>query len=164
MSSSRHQLPSYPLRMEEELREKIAAAAKASGRSMNAEIVARLEAAFRTNDLQKINEESFAALAKELAEIRGSLPENMIQKNEAISHLVHEGMVSTGLGFNDALFLLASKGLASLNNAPVVIIQTARGATAGEVRDLIMEVNKNAEDDAHVFYLTGDIKETKAMK
>jgi predicted DNA-binding protein len=37
------QPPSYPLRMPQELRERLAEVAKKSGRSMNAEIVARLE-------------------------------------------------------------------------------------------------------------------------
>lgn len=37
------QPPSYPLRMPQELRERLAEVAKESGRSMNAEIVARLE-------------------------------------------------------------------------------------------------------------------------
>lgn len=36
------QLPSYPLRMPQELREQLAEVAKNNGRSMNAEIVARL--------------------------------------------------------------------------------------------------------------------------
>lgn len=40
------QPPSYPLRMPQELRERLAEVAKKSGRSMNAEIVARLEESF----------------------------------------------------------------------------------------------------------------------
>lgn len=40
------QLPSYPLRMPPEVREKVESAARESGRSMNAEIVARLQATF----------------------------------------------------------------------------------------------------------------------
>lgn len=40
------QLPSYPLRMPPEVREQVEAAAKSSGRSMNAEIVARLQESF----------------------------------------------------------------------------------------------------------------------
>lgn len=45
------QPPSYPLRMPQELRERLAEVAKVSGRSMNAEIVARLEASFTQNKL-----------------------------------------------------------------------------------------------------------------
>lgn len=44
-----NKLPSYPLRMESELRERLKNAADKSGRSMNAEIVVRLEASFRDN-------------------------------------------------------------------------------------------------------------------
>lgn len=40
------QPPSYPLRMPQELRERLAEVAKESGRSMNAEIVARLQESF----------------------------------------------------------------------------------------------------------------------
>lgn len=45
------QPPSYPLRMPSELREQLAEAAKASGRSMNAEIVTRLQSSFSMPDL-----------------------------------------------------------------------------------------------------------------
>lgn len=41
------QPPSYPLRMPQELREQLTAVAKANNRSMNAEIVARLEESFQ---------------------------------------------------------------------------------------------------------------------
>ena len=40
------QPPSYPLRMPQELRERLTEVAKANNRSMNAEIVARLEESF----------------------------------------------------------------------------------------------------------------------
>ena len=44
--TDRHQAPSYPLRMPPELKERMAYAAKASGRSLHAEIVNRLESSF----------------------------------------------------------------------------------------------------------------------
>jgi hypothetical protein len=44
--TDRHQAPSYPLRMPTELREQMEKAALAAGRSMNAEIVARLQQSF----------------------------------------------------------------------------------------------------------------------
>lgn len=43
------QPPSYPLRMPQELRERLAEVAKESGRSMNAEIVARLQESFHVH-------------------------------------------------------------------------------------------------------------------
>lgn len=44
--TGKHQQQSYPLRMSDELRERLEEAARESGRSMNAEIVARLQASF----------------------------------------------------------------------------------------------------------------------
>jgi predicted transcriptional regulator len=44
--TDRHQATSYPLRMPDELRERLREAAEESGRSTNAEIVARLQASF----------------------------------------------------------------------------------------------------------------------
>ncbi|QWF19304.1 Arc family DNA-binding protein [Lysobacter capsici] len=41
--NDRHQIKPYPLRMQEELRERLDAAAGANGRSLHAEILARLE-------------------------------------------------------------------------------------------------------------------------
>lgn len=57
-SIERHQLPSYPLRMTPELREQVEAAADTNGRSLNAEIVARLSA-----PLAEQLRDKFAALA-----------------------------------------------------------------------------------------------------
>ena len=45
----------YNLRWSEEMRDKIAAAAKANTRSMNQEIVARLEDSFKESDDPKIS-------------------------------------------------------------------------------------------------------------
>ncbi len=44
--NDRHQTPSYPLRMPDELRRRLEEAAEESGRSVNAEIVARLQQSF----------------------------------------------------------------------------------------------------------------------
>jgi hypothetical protein len=44
--NDRHQTKPYPLRMSDDLREKLAEAAKSSGRSLNAEVVKRLEDSF----------------------------------------------------------------------------------------------------------------------
>ena len=44
--TDRHQIAPYPLRMEQELRDRIERAAKANNRSMNAEIVSRLQNSF----------------------------------------------------------------------------------------------------------------------
>jgi hypothetical protein len=44
--SDRHQAPSYPLRLSKALKEQVAKAAAASGRSFNAEVAYRLQASF----------------------------------------------------------------------------------------------------------------------
>lgn len=55
-----NKLQSYPLRMEQELRDQLREAAEASGRSMNAEIVHRLELTFsdliQQDYVQQIND------------------------------------------------------------------------------------------------------------
>ena len=43
MATDRHQAPSYPLRMPEELKTRVAEAASAAGRSLHAELLARIE-------------------------------------------------------------------------------------------------------------------------
>lgn len=59
------QPPSYPLRMPQELREQLATVAKANNRSMNAEIVARLEQTFQAGTPSAID---VGWLATELAQ------------------------------------------------------------------------------------------------
>lgn len=49
MATDRHQAPSYPLRMPEQLKEEIAAAAELSGRSLHAELLFRLGASIEHN-------------------------------------------------------------------------------------------------------------------
>ena len=44
--SDRHQVTPYPLRMDAELRDRITEAAKANNRSLNAEIIERLQRSF----------------------------------------------------------------------------------------------------------------------
>ena len=90
--NDRHQVTPYPLRMEQELRDRIAEAAKNNNRSMNAEIVSRLEQTFgqqfvlRTSEeirdyAKKIFEEQF----KEEAERTAQEIVNNILKQKNIS-------------------------------------------------------------------------------
>lgn len=58
------QLPSYPLRMPPEVREQVEAAAKASGRSMNAEIVARLQTSFQRDESEEREFEAWREMAR----------------------------------------------------------------------------------------------------
>nr|WP_157019833.1 Arc family DNA-binding protein [Acidovorax temperans] len=50
MATDRHQAPSYPLRMPDELKARVQAAAEESGRSLHAELLARLEGSFRAEN------------------------------------------------------------------------------------------------------------------
>lgn len=49
--TDRHQAPSYPLRMPLDLKAQVATSAKMSGRSLHAEIIARLQASFDVKNL-----------------------------------------------------------------------------------------------------------------
>lgn len=65
--SSGHLHPQYNLRWPEELRDKIAASAKAHNRSMNADIVARLEQSF--TETHSPNQQQIAELNQRLADM-----------------------------------------------------------------------------------------------
>ncbi len=54
MATDRHQAPSYPLRMPEELKARVQAAADGSGRSLHAELLARIEQSFSGNDSETL--------------------------------------------------------------------------------------------------------------
>ena len=51
MATDRHQAPSYPLRMPDELKARIQAAADASGRSLHAELLHRLQNSFESREV-----------------------------------------------------------------------------------------------------------------
>lgn len=52
----RHQAPSYPLRLPPELKAKVEESAEAQGRSLNAEIIARLQDSFTAGGQDKREE------------------------------------------------------------------------------------------------------------
>lgn len=80
------QLPSYPLRMPPEVREQVEAAAKSSGRSMNAEIVARLQASF--SDASAGTSFAVPVIASRLAHLAGQLHDLQNKRNTlAVMHL-----------------------------------------------------------------------------
>ena len=73
--TDKHQAQSYPLRMPADLKERVVGAAKESGRSLHAEIVARLQASFamapqHTELVQLVN----AAVDERIGRITASLP------------------------------------------------------------------------------------------
>lgn len=61
MATDRHQAPSYPLRMPEDLKAKVQAAADRGGRSLHAELLLRIEASFAADA-----EASAGALMREM--------------------------------------------------------------------------------------------------
>lgn len=62
--TDRHQDPSYPLRMPKDLRALLEEAAATSGRSVNAEIVARLRQSFKTQPSQALKQKDVVAIVK----------------------------------------------------------------------------------------------------
>ncbi len=64
--SDRHVLPPYSLRMPAELRDKLESSAKHAKRSLNAEIIARLEESY-SHDQALLDQEAYEAWAKENA-------------------------------------------------------------------------------------------------
>lgn len=150
------QPPSYPLRMPQELRERLTEAAKANNRSMNAEIVARLESSFNdrlSQDLTfKMLNSEVARLTQELQMARtASIPfaaKIMHTVEEQVSHV----MESRGLSFEDALLLLTTRGMSMNEAAPVAVIQIAKGTTLSEARALLRVISENSPQDAYVSY------------
>lgn len=65
--SDRHVLPPYSLRMTAELRQMLEESAGKTKRSLNAEIIARLEESFRPRTLDEVESAKTQELGKELA-------------------------------------------------------------------------------------------------
>lgn len=63
----------FLVRMPDGMRDRISVEAKANNRSMNAEIVARLEASFDEKDAKPFTFEEIAALVDEIREMRSNL-------------------------------------------------------------------------------------------
>ncbi len=90
----------FKLRMPAELRSKVEQAAKSAGRSINAELVARLEASYLSEDcLQLIP----ANKARELSELARSALPNEIRRRVigAINHAIKMGHSSTVVNLSD---------------------------------------------------------------
>lgn len=54
MATDRHQAPSYPLRMPDDLKSRVQEAASVSGRSLHAELLARLEHSFSEDNADEL--------------------------------------------------------------------------------------------------------------
>lgn len=93
--------PQFKLRMPAQLRDQAEQSAKASGRSLNAEIVTRLESSFLLEKTS--NELTPASRAKELALIaRSGIPDEIRRRAiEAISRAIRLGRRETIVGLTD---------------------------------------------------------------
>ncbi|WP_099733863.1 Arc family DNA-binding protein [Delftia sp. 60] len=93
MATDRHQAPSYPLRMPDELKARIQASANESGRSLHAELLHRLESSYKDDDTIKLLKNnvvllrtlaSFVLLQQNHPEVMEPMRESMIAMAKAI--------------------------------------------------------------------------------
>lgn len=146
----------YIVRFPDGMRDRLKDAAKGNNRTMNAEIVARLESSFNdrlSQDLTfKMLNSEVARLTQELQMARtASIPfaaKIMHTVEEQVSHV----MESRGLSFEDALLLLTTRGMSMNEAAPVAVIQIAKGTTLSEARALLRVISENSPQDAYVSY------------
>lgn len=92
MATDRHQAPSYPLRMPDDLKARVQAAAEASGRSLHAELLTRIEDSFRAeNEKFKREIEAHVAASETRVEtftLRIELLRNRIDNLSTRAHLI----------------------------------------------------------------------------
>lgn len=124
----------FIVRLPDGMRDRIAEAAKASGRSMNAEIVARLQASF------------VPAITSSSVKFSG-----LEESDEEVRHQVSEFAKKRGMSYRDALMLLVEAGLKP--EAPQIIhIRVGAGATMQEVKSIITEAAAIADPSASLIY------------
>lgn len=91
--SDRHAIPPYSLRMPQELRDRLESVAKANHRSLNAEILARLESTLAEQnraldtDLAEFAEEMFAAAD---AEATAAQAPELARRMSAVEHQLQQ--------------------------------------------------------------------------
>lgn len=157
----------FVVRFPDGMRNKIAEAAKSSNRSMNAEIVARLESTFSgflDKDLtyQMLNAEVNRLTDKLHAE-RQSGNELMGKIQPIVEEHIEAVMARTGFTFSEALLLTVTRGAALETAAPVVIVQVAKDTTLAEAKALMRVFTEQAPHDASVFYEQSDISKTRLL-
>lgn len=115
-------IPPFGLRMQPELKEKVAKAAYVAGRSLNAEVVARLEASF-TNALglpQAVQD----AVDDEI-EARGGTPEEALTRlvlaGQAMGGTVFQLTLQPGVKLQDVTALLEAARVVIPANANILI-------------------------------------------
>jgi Arc-like DNA binding domain len=122
----------YVVRFPEGMRERIAQAAKLSGRSMNSEIVTRLSASFEQGDR--------------------TLP-------PFLEDQLREVAQSTGESYEEALIRAAIAGVSG--GQQVFYLQARPGMTLEEIRTIMNAVRPFANSDAQIYYEMAGFPRTK---
>lgn len=129
--------PQMKIRLPADLKECIENAATKGKRSLNAEIVARLQASF------------VPAITSANVKISG-----VDEREEGVYKDVSEFAKKRGMSYRDALMLLVQAGLQP--DAPQIIhIRVGAGATMQEVKAIISEAATIADPSASVIYESG---------
>ena len=136
------------LRLPPDVHAMVHEAAAASGRSYNAEIVARLQASFQTNESEQREFEAWREVAR--------LERNSTDKASDLGYVIEEMIAATierdKVDRATALERLVAKGYASTTNTPVFIYYASPGMTTEEVRAGIIAANVVVPPDAHMFF------------
>lgn len=167
--------PAYPsdqadkvlVRMPDGMRDRLKDAAKANNRTMNAEIVARLESTFQgflDKDLTfKMLNDEIERLTHELRSIRSAASPIMAKIGDTVEMQIQHIMEMRGLSFEDALLLLTTRGMTFEDPTPALVLQVAKGTTLAEARALMSTANAFAPAASHVFYEQADVEKTRLL-
>lgn len=159
--------PQMKIRLPANLKDKIEEASKVGGRSMNAEIVSRLESSFAdsidTNlTIQMLNAE-VTRLTDELASTRSKSSSFFTHLGDQAEMQIRMVMEATGLSFEQALVLVIARGTALETQAPLVIVQVAKGTTLQEARELMRVINEDVPDNASVIFEPANVEKTRLL-
>lgn len=150
MATDRHQAPSYPLRMPEELKAAVAKAAQISGRSLHAELLHRIQSSLdpgRGDDPVGRIEETLQYMVKRqeakdnsLAMIRHILAENLL---EIVEHLPASSPLRSrhkaGIAMARAV---ATPGAPGLEDVLVSLVGGEKGIVLAEgIADFVRETD-----------------------
>lgn len=147
--------PQMKIRLPAELKDHIEETAKTVGRSMNAEIVARLRSTtqgYIDNSLsQGWEAKEIERLSKELHDLRAAASPTLGKISAVIEELVREVMDRKGISFEDALLLCVTRGATMVTGVPAVVFQYQQGTPLSEVRAALLETEGLLPDDGHLF-------------
>ncbi len=157
----------FMLRFPDGMRDRIAEEAKKNNRSMNAEVVARLEQSFagyidKDLTLSMLNAE-VTRLTDELRAVRGADSQLMSKIAPTVEDHIRGVMEETGLSFEEALLLTVTRGSVLETAAPLVILQVAKGTPIEEARSLLMMLSEHVPADAGLSYEQTDIQKTRLL-